>query len=194
MMTLPFYALSMLCGLGAVVFSAAPDPSHRSRVSAAMLFCIGAGWTAGMGVPPTEVIGCLAAAGAALFLLRPAWGASAAGLGGALAGVWSGVLAMQGLTRWVAVPLALAALTAAVLARRDPEFAPPQLRDEALVLVCTLALGVAMLPGILDGWGAAQSLTVQPADLQGQVIPTWTLAMTFSALGLGAGYALWSRR
>ena len=194
MMTLPFYALSMLCGLGAVVFSASSSPSQRSRASAAALYCAGAGWTAAVGVPPPEVIGCLAAAGAAVFLLRSTWVASAAGLGGALAGVWSGVLAMQGLTRWVAVPLALASVTAAMLGQRDPEFAPPHLRDEGLVLICALALGVAMLPGILDGWGAAQSLTVQPADLPDAVVPAWTLAMTGAALGLGAGYALWSRR
>ena len=194
MMTLPFYALSMLCGLGAVVFAAASGPSQRSRVSAATMFCIGAGWTAGMGVPPPEAIGCLAAAGAAVFLLRSTWVASAAGLGGALAGVWSGVLATQGLTRWVAVPLALASLSAAMLGQRNPEFAPPHLRDEGLVLVCALALGVAMLPGVLDGWSAAQNLTVQPANLQGSVVPAWTLAMTSGALGLGGGYALWSRR
>jgi hypothetical protein len=194
MMTLPFYALGMLCGLGAVVFAAAPGPSQRSRVSAAALFCIGAGWTVARGVPPPEVIGCLAAAGAAVFLLRPTWGASVAGLGGALAGVWSGVLASQGLTMWIGVPLALATLAAAMRARRDPEFAPPQLRDEALILICALALGTAMLPGMLDGWGAARSLTVQPADLQGQVVPIWTLAMSGTALSLGAGYALWSRR
>jgi len=194
MTTLPFYALGMLCGLGAVVFTAAPGPSRRSRVSAAASFCIGAGWTAAFGVPPTEVIGCLVAAGAAMFLVRSTWGASVAGLGGGLAGVWSGVLATQGLTRWIAVPLALASVTAAMRARRDPAFAPPQLRDEALVLICALALGVAMLPGMLDGWGAAQNLTVQPADLQTQIVPTWTLAMTGTALGLGAGYALWSRR
>ena len=194
MMSLPFYALSMLCALGAVVLAAAPTPSRRSDVSAAALFCLGAAWTAWSGVPPAQVLGCLAAAGSAAFLLRRTWNVTAAGLGGALAGVWSGVLATQGLTRWVAVPLALAVLTVARVARRNPEFAPPQLRDEALVVVCALALGVALLPGVLDGWGAAQSLTVQPADMQRQLIPTWTLAMTSSALGLGAGYALWSRR
>jgi hypothetical protein len=194
MMTTPFYALGMLCALGAVVFAAAPRPSQKSRVSAAALCCLGAGWTAFLGVPPAEVVGCLTAVGAAVFLLRPTWDASIAGLGGALAGVWSGVLASQGVTRWIAVPLALVVLAAAMRARRDPEFAPPQLRDEALVLICALALGTAMLPGLLEGWGAAQSLTVQPADLQRQVLPTWTLAMTSSALSLGAGYALWSRR
>ena len=194
MMTLPFYALSMLCGLGAVVFAAAPGSSQRNIASAAAMFGIGAAWTAGLGVPPSEVVGCLAAAGAAVFLLRPTWGAAATGFGGALAGLWSGVLATQGLAWWVAVPLALASLTAAMRGQRDAEFAPPRLRDEALVLVCALGLGVAMLPGMLDGWGAAQSLTVQPADLQGQIVPTWTLAMTGAALSLGAGYALWSRR
>ena len=193
-MTLPFFALGMLCALGAVVLAAAPDPSRRSHASAAMLFCLGVGWTAWSGVPPVQVVGCLAAAGAAVFLLRPTWELAAAGLGGALAGVWSGILVTLGLTRWVAVPLTFAVLTVATLARRNPEFAPPHLRDEALVVVCALALCVAMLPGVLDGWGAAQSLTVQPADMQRQVIPTWALTMTGSALGLGAGYALWSRR
>ena len=194
MMTLPFYALGMLCALGAVVLAAAPAPSRQGYASAAALFCLGAGWTAWAGVPPAQVVGCLAAAGAAAFLLRPTWDVPAAGLGGALAGVWSGVLATQGLIRWIAVPLAFGVLAAATIARRDPEFAPPQLRDEALVVICALSLGVAMMPGILDGWGAAQSLTVQPADQQRQAIPIWALAMTGAALGLGGGYALWSRR
>ena len=75
-----------------------------------------------------------------------------------------------------------------------PVVLPATAAGVLLVVVCALALGVALLPGVLDGWGAAQSLTVQPADMQRQLIPTWTLAMTSSALGLGAGYALWSRR
>ncbi|MDA1183528.1 MAG: hypothetical protein O2930_02650 [Acidobacteria bacterium] len=194
MMTLPFYALSLLCALAAVVLVAAPEPSRRSHTAAAALLFLGAGWTAWSGVPPVQVVGCLAAAGAAAFLLRPAWAATAAGIGGVLAGVWSGILATQGLPRWVAVPLACTVLAVSMRARHYPEFAPPQLRDEALVLVCALALGVAMLPGFLDGWGAAQSLTAQPGDLQRQMIPTWALAMTGSSLGLGASYAVWSRR
>ena len=193
-MRLTFYALSLLCALGAVVMAAAPSPSKRTRITAVLLFCLGVGWTTWFGVPAAQVVGCLAAVGAAAFLLRPSWAASAAGIGGTLAGAWSGVLAAQGMTRWVAVPLAFAVLTAATVARRDPLFAPPQLRDEALVAICALAIAVAMLPGILDGWSAAQSLTLEPGDQQRQLIPAWALAMTGSALGLGAGYAVWSRR
>ena len=194
MMTLPFYALGMLCALGAVVFATATGASRRSRIAAVVLFCAGLAWTAGMAVPRPEVIGSLAAAGAAVFLLRPSWTAMAAGLGGALAGVWGGVLAAQGMTWWIAVPLALGPPVATVFAGRRPEFAPPHILDEALVIVCAVGLGVAMLPGVLDGWGAAQSLTVQPIDPQARVVPAWTLAMSGIALGLGGGYALWSRR
>ena len=194
MMTLPFYALGMLCSLSAVVFATAAGTSRRSSVSAAAMFCAGAAWTTGVAMPAPEVIGCAAAIGSAVFLLRATWTTTAAALGGALAGAWSGVLAAQGMTWWIAVPLAIALPVAAVFARRDPEFATPQVLDEALVIICALGLGVAMLPGLLDGWGAAQSLTMQPADVQNQVVPAWTLAMTGVALGLGAGYSLWSRR
>ena len=194
MMTLPFHAFGMLCGLGAVVFTAAAGTSPWGYVSAAVLFCAGVVWTAGLAIPPPEVIGCVAAAGAAALLLRPTWTTMAAGLGGSLAGVWSGVLAAQGMTWWVAVPLAIAPLAVTVLAQRGPEFAPPDVRDEALVIIAALALGVAMLPGVLDGWGTAQSLTIQPVDMPGQVIPAWTLGMAGASLGLGAGYSLWNRR
>jgi len=194
MMTLLFHALAMLCALGAVVFATASDASRRSSVSAAALFCVGLAWTLGVAIPALEVVGGLAAVGSAALLLRPAWKTSAAGVGGALAGVWSGVLTLQGMAWWVAVPLAIAAPAAGAFAQRRPEFAPPHILDEALVFICALGLGVAMLPGVLDGWGAAQSLTIQPVDMQGQVVPAWTVAMTGTALGLGAGYALWSRR
>ena len=194
MMTLPFHALGILCGLGAVVFAAGAGISKRTCVSAAALFCAGVVWTAGVAIPPPEVIGCVAAIGAAVFLLRPTWETTTAALGGALAGVWSGVLAAQGMTWWVAVPLAIVPPVAALLAQRRPEFAPPHIRDEALVLICVLGLGVAMLPGVLDGWRAAQNLTMQPADAQYRMIPAWTLATTGVALALGAGYSLWSRR
>ena len=193
-MTLPFHALAILCALGAVVFATAAGASRRSRISAVGFFCAGLAWTADLVIPRPEVVGCLAAAGAAVFLLRPQWSTMAAGLGGALAGVWASVLAAQGMTWWLAVPLAIMAPVATVIATRRPGFAPPHIRDEALVIICALGLGVAMLPGVLDGWGAAQSLTILPVDMQGQVVPTWTLAMTGAALGLGAGYSLWSRR
>ena len=196
MMTLPFHALAMLCGLGAVVFATATatGASRRSRVAAVALFCAGLAWTAAVTIPRPEVVGSVAAAGAAVFLLRPTWTTTAAGLSGVLAGVWGGVLAAQGMAWWAAVPLPIAAVVGTVVATRRPDFAPPHVRDEALVIVCALGLGVAMLPGVLDGWGAAQALTVQPIDPQARVIPAWTLAMSGAALGLGAGYALWSRR
>ena len=194
MMTLPFYALGMLCSLGAVVFATVAGASRWRTVSAIVLFCAGVAWTTGVATPAPEVIGCVVAVGSAALLLWPPWTTMAAALGGALAGVWSGILAAQGMTWWLAVPLAVAPPVAALLARRRPEFAPSHLRDEALVVVFALGLGVAMLPGVLDGWSTAQSLTMQPADAQNRVVPAWTLAMTGAAFGLGASYSLWSRR
>ena len=194
MMTLPFHALGMLCGLGAVVFVTAAGVSRRTCVSAAALFCLSVVWTAGVVIPPAEVVGYVVAIGAVVFLARPRWATTTAALGGALAGVWSGVLAAQGMPWWAAVSLAIVPPVAGLFAQRRPEFAPPHIRDEALVIVCVLGLVVAMLPGVLDGWRAAQNFTMQPADVQYRIVPTWTLATTGMALALGAGYSLWSRR
>jgi hypothetical protein len=184
----------MLCGLGAVVFATVAGTRQRTWGLASLLFVALAAWSVGVALPPAELVGCAAGLGAAALLLRPSWSTAAGGLAGALAGIWSGVLTGQGLPPWIAVPAALAPPAVALIGRRRPAFAPERVREEALLLVCVLGLCVAMLPGVLDGWRAAQSLTVQPADVQDRVIPGWALLMTGISLALGAGYALWSRR
>ena len=50
------------------------------------------------------------------------------------------------------------------LARTRPVFSPETLREEALLIVCTLGLAVAVLPSVLDGWQAAANLNVQGGE------------------------------
>jgi len=194
-MTLNFHALWTLTGMGAVVFSTFLAPTRPSRALAAAAFAVTAAWSLWFGPPSPEVVGLAAAMGAIALLLRPASVLVGPVLGGGLAGVWGAMLAAQGVPWWLAVPLAAIGPVAACLRARRPEFAPPQLRDEALIIVTVCALAVAMLPGVMDGWQAAVNLSVQSSEqAAAAVVPAWTLAIGASALTLGALYSMWSRR
>jgi hypothetical protein len=90
------------------------------------------------------------------------------------------------------VGLGLAAT--ARLAQTRPAFSPEALREEALLIVCTLGLGLAVLPSVLDGWQAAANLNVRIENVAQQAIPAWALSVVAASTLLGAVYALWSRR
>jgi hypothetical protein len=145
-------------------------------------------------------------------LAGPAWAAVPAGLiailglarprhwwltsmaAGALAGLWSTLLQRQGvpLPAAIAAAAALPAL-AAWLACHRPRFAPPPIRDEALLVTFVVAMAVAVAPGVLDGWNAALALNVS-AEAAPSAVPGWTLGLGCASLVLGALYSTWSRR
>ena len=94
------------------------------------------------------------------------------------------------------VAVSLPAISAWLRLRR-PGFAPPRLREEALLVMVALGLSMAALPGISEGWHAAVNLSVQggPADPgPSAAMPGWTLIVASAALVCGGLFSLWSRR
>jgi hypothetical protein len=105
------------------------------------------------------------------------------------------VLGMLGAPVLLTGPLIALGMAGTVwLAQTRPVFSPETLREEALLIVCTLGLAVAVLPSVLDGWQAARNLNVPVENVAREAIPTWTLSVIATSTLLGAAYALWSRR
>jgi hypothetical protein len=183
----------MLCALGAATFAAAAAPRRAWLVALAIGFLAvvilpGAS-------PDPEVAGLFAALSAIVYLFRPRYAWLGFVLGGAVAGMLVQVFALLGGPVAVTAPLVAVSLAAtAWLARTRPQFAPEALREEALLIVCMLGLGVAVLPSVLDGWQAAANLNARMENVAQQAIPAWVLSVVATSTLLGAAYALWSRR
>lgn len=194
-MTLSFHALWMLCALGAVVFAAAAARHVREQAFMAGGFAAGALLAAPERLPDPAVVGTLAAGAAAVYLFRPRDAMLAAAVGGALAGMWTALLEVQGLPLTVALVVAGVALVVTThLARTRATFAPELLRDEGLLAIAVLGVAVATLPTILDGWQAAGNLSVTSDRPAAAAIPIWTLTVILMSASLGGLYSLWSRR
>jgi hypothetical protein len=183
----------MLCALGATTFAAVAAPRRRWVVALAI------GFLSVVVLPGTqpdpEVAGLCAALGAIVYLFRPRYAWFGFVLGGALAGMLSQVLGLFGGPVLITAPLVAVGLGATVwLARTCPHFSPEAIREEALLIVCTLGLGVAVLPSVLDGWQAAANLNTGIENAAQQAIPAWVLSVVATSTLLGAAYALWSRR
>jgi len=191
--TVTFHAVWMLCALGATTFVAAAAPRRRWLVALAVGFFTVV-MLPGM-QPDPEVAGLVASCGALVYLFRPRYAWFGLVLGGALAGMLVKVFALLGAPVVATVPLVAVGLAAtARLAQVRPVFSPEALREEALLIVCTLGLGVAVLPSVLDGWQAAANLNVRMENVAQQTIPAWVLSLVATSTLLGAAYAVWSRR
>ena len=194
-MTLSFHALWMLCALGTVVFAAAASSRTSHRLTMAAGFAAAASYASPDRLPDPVWVAALVATGAAIFLFRPRYAIVSALIGGAVGGLWTGLLEVQGLPWLFAAFGALAALaSSAWLATHRPRYAPESLRDEGLLIIALVALAVAVLPGIQDGWQAAGNLTMAAERPPQAAIPLWTLALLLVSTLLGALYSFWSRR
>ena len=194
LMTLDFHVLWMLTGVGTVVFATLAAPSPLGHAGTALSFAaatIGSAW---FGTPSPEVIGLLVAGAAVASLLRPRATVVAPLLAGGLAGCFGVMFAAQGLPLGAAAALAAVGPIAAARAARQPSFAPPRLRDEALLVLTVLGTATALVPGVQEGWRAAVNLSVQSPAATAMPLPAWTLGVGASALALGALYSVWSRR
>ena len=194
-MTLTFHVLWMLCALGAVAFAATAGP--HVRAVAAMIVGLGAAvlWTSPGRLPNPVFIGSLTVIAAAVYLFRPRLRLATAAFGGVLAGAMTSLLEVQGVTTVLSPVLAVVLVAVpAWLARTRPTFAPELLRDEAMLIVSVVGLGVAVLPGVLDGWQAAMTLSAASDRTPSAAVPLWTLGLLITASLLGAVYSLWSRR
>ena len=158
------HAVGLLCALAASVFATAARGRHGA-LTLATGFLIGSAWLQ----PGPGWTGAVVAATAGLALVRPegALASRAAPLVAGLAGgLWSRVLGGYGLPLWLACLLATGVIAvAAVFSARDPRFAAPAVREDALAALGVLGLGVAAAPGVAAGWRAAQGMNLAVEDL-----------------------------
>jgi len=193
--TLIFHALWMLCALSAATFAAASAPRRRWMMALAAGFLTFTVFAGPGRIPDPEVAGLFASSGAVVYLFRPRHAWLALGLGGAVAAMLSQVLGVVGVPFPAAIVIVALVMAGVVwLAKTRPAFSPEPLREEALLIVCTLGLIVAVLPSVFDGWQAAANLNVPVDDIATHSIPVWALSVIAASTLLGAAYTLWSRR
>ena len=187
------HAVGLLCALAAALFATAAR-DRRGVLALAVGFALGAFWLE----PEARWIGVIVAGAAGLSLARPhgapvSLSASlAAGLAG---GVWTRVLAGYGLPSWTAWLLAVAVLVvASSSSRRDPRFAPPAVRDDALAAVVALGLAVAAVPAMAAGWSAAAAMNLEADGPAGPGVHPWVVVGFAAMVSLGGLHSLRRRR
>lgn len=185
----------ILCALGAVAFASLGSHARSRLVLLGIGFVAATGLLGGDRLPGGAAVGTAIAVGALAAVIRPRWSAGFVVLGGAFGGLWSVVLEAQGLPLAPALALGLLCpLVTAVCASRRPEFAPPDLREEALVLVALLGLCTAAAKPIVTGWRSAAALKAVPlADANGAGAGP-VLLFAAALLLTGGIFSLWKRR
>jgi hypothetical protein len=189
------HAAAILCLLAAAALGAAPKP-WRYHAVAILLGSAGAfvlSVAFNIAFTP-DVLGAIAAAAAGLGVARPRWQEASASLSGVCAAVWAAALSGAGLPLALVLPIAVAVPFAALALARNPRFAPPAVRDEALVIVAALAVVVAVIDPIADGWRSAVALTASPLAADSERNATWALGVALAALAAGGLYGAWRRR
>ncbi len=187
------HAVGLLCALAAAIFATATR-DRRDVLALAGGFALGVFWL------PTEArwAGALVAAAAGLWLARPHGAASSlfVSLAGGLAGgFWTRVLAGYGLPVWTAWLLAAGVIAvAASLPRRDPRFAPPAVRDDALAAVVALGLAVAAASAVATGWRAAAAMNLEAPGPAGPGVHPWVVVGVAAMVSLGGLHSLRRRR
>ena len=187
------HAVGLLCALAAALFATAAR-DRRGVLALAVGFALGALRLE----PEARWIGAIVAGAAGLSLARPHGvpallaASLAAGLAG---GVWTRVLAGYGLPAWTAWLLAIAVLVvASSSSRRDPRFAPPAVRDDALAAVVALGLAVAAAPAVATGWRAAAALNLEADGPAGPGVHPWVVVGVAAMVSLGGLHSLRRRR
>lgn len=193
-MTITYHALWMLCALGAVVCATAAS-QFRSIAALAIGLVGGLMWWSPARLPDVAMTGMVTVLAAALYLFYPRLRIVAVAFGGPLAGMLAALIEAQGVSPTVS-SLAVILLVAVPiwLGRTRPAFAPELLRDEAMLMISVVGLGVAILPGVLDGWQAATNLSAATERVATASLPAWTLLLLLTTSSCGAFYSLWSRR
>ena len=179
----------MVCGLGAATLATSVT-GRRDMVALITGFVVATIWLR----PDPLWVGAMVALVAALGLARSRSGPLGAVAAGALAGLWVHVLQSYGWPGWGAIPLAAAVPGAAVvLALRSPRFAPPVLREDALLAVCVLGVVVAAAPALSSGWRSAAALNLEPGGGIGPAPGLWMTLGLAAVVSLGGLYSLWRR-
>ena len=196
-LTVLFHALALLCALGSVAFATVATGRWYVVSGLPVGFVVAIVWIGPEQQPDPAWLGGTVAlvTGAALawsgLLMRALTGIA----GGALAGVWGGLLQKQGLPAAPALVLAASLPSAAVfLTARRPTFATNSLKEEALLAMCGLGLVVAVGPTVSAGWGSAGALNLDPGGGVRQVVETWVMLMSGVSIVLGGWHSLRRRR
>jgi hypothetical protein len=186
------HALWLLCGIGAAVFAATSVRGPWSLGLFLLFFGIASVIPSSAAEPAW--MAALAGLVAVMGLAWPRHWILTSATCGLLAGAWGALLHAAGLGATAAWVLAAAVPAAsAALAWRRPDFAPPRLRDEALLVTLGVAAVVAVAPGVLQGWRAALQLNM-PVDGARPDIPGWTLVLGLGSMASGTVAAAWRRR
>lgn len=108
---------------------------------------------------------------------------------------WRVALMVQGVPSLVATVAAVAMLAALILKVR------PQLVDtslvlhtEALILVLMMAIAIATVPAIADGWHTARALnvaSVEPQVASSRHVATLLIVILLMPAALGVAWGLW---
>lgn len=193
-MTIVVQTLGLMCGFAAATFATAAT-DRRTLVAVPVGFIPALAWIAAGYRPGSGAIGLLAASVAAFALLRPASTTPVALAAGVLAACWAWFLASTGLPMVIAVAIAVALLAVAANAARRPGFVEPTVRDEALLMICGLAIVVSIAPDLLDGWRSAAALNVGSSSVPiGRAGGTWVVIVSTTALVLGSGWTVFARK
>jgi len=188
--------LVLVCGIAAVALGSlgAESTLQRTVMAGAFVTCVALLHT-GRSIAPTTAASLIAVASGYL-LLRPAAANKLAPLAaGAVAAQWATALTRLGAPALAADVLAAATLIGVVvLTTRRSRFAPRIIREEALLLVGSLAGLLAIGPGIISGWHSALALRATPLSDTPLAIAPWPFAVVGVALALGGLYAAWKHR
>jgi hypothetical protein len=179
-----FHGLWLLCGLGAAVFAASIRQSWYNLATVGCGFLITAIEIDPSHLPEPVWVGASTAGLALLVLAKPSWAFLAALGSGALAGTLSALLQAQFMPRAAACLLvAVVVLLSLILASERPDFAPLPMREEAMLVLATLGLLLAIAPALVQGWQSALALNIAEKGGSDRAFPLWVIA-------LGAGSAL----
>lgn len=151
-------------------------------------------WFGAHGAPDTAGVAGSTVAVAAFVIAKPRPVVVPAAFAGVLSGAWVSLLWAEGVPSLAAAAMAIALPTASAwLSVRRSSFAPRMLREEGLMLVLVLAAIIAAAPTVAAGWRSAVALNLHQPGGTHAAVPSWTLALAGSAIGLGGLFTLWRR-
>jgi hypothetical protein len=188
-------AAGILASLASAVLAAQSAADRAALAGLAASFAIASVVLARVALPDVSVLAfCIAAAQMAA-LARPRWRLLPPLAAGVFAAAWTSILEAQGLP-WAPAALAAAALllAAAGLGARRAGFTSAELRDEALVLVGSFAVLLAIVPDVVAGWRAAVALAAEPLTAETPAVGPWLVALVVASVLMGGAYSLWKRR
>ena len=186
------FTVGLLCALAAAVFATAVR-GFRGALALFVGFLMGVAWLA----PAPGWTGAVVGVMAVLILVAPhraSVSLAASIASGLTGGLLAQMLAGYGSPAWLAWLLA-GGVTAvsAVASQRDPRFARPVIREDALLALTVLSVTVAAAPGVTSGWHTAGAMNLAGKDmLRSGTNPGMLLGLAV-VLSLGGLHTLWRR-